>query len=362
MANISNNANAVDNANSAQMSQALVVQTYANSVLAQPQVDFSRTVNLEQYQKQINSGITTAQSHGNYYLNTLQPSMIQNMANIENYYALNNALPAVLPQGSTAAQWVTQLSAVLLVSQGYQSAAKQLVSNITTFHGQLTTDAQAFSTSVTDLNSAVGGDNGVLSSISSQLDHIQGEIDGAIAGIVVSSLTVAGGIFVICVGAIADFVTAGTSTGAVVGGVGMVAAGVGGDVGASVALANLNNQKATLLQEQAALTNEVKLATAISGGYSSLTNQVNAAITAASAMENAWNNLVSDLGSIISDLNSGLLAPDTLRSLFVTAANTSIQTVLTDVATIKTQMAGVQTNVAPSGQTVSDVINAAIQQ
>lgn len=360
--NTTQNADTINSANKSQISQALVVQTYANSVLAQPQVDLSNASGLTQYQTQINAGITTAQAHANYYLNTLEPAMIQNMANIENYYQLHIALPETLPANSTAQEWVAGLSAIMQASQAYQSAASGLVRDITSFHAELAADAQAFATTVTELNAAVGGDNGALASIQSQLDSIQGQIDGAIAGIVASSLTIAGGTFLICVGAIGDFVTAGTSSSAVIGGVGIVATGAAGEVGASVALADLNNQKAHLLAEEASLKSEVKLAKAISAGYSSLSGQVTAAISAASNMENAWNSAISDLGSLISDLNNGIQAPDNVRSLWVRAADGSIQTVLADVATIKTQMAGVQTSIATDNQTVADVINMAIQK
>jgi hypothetical protein len=334
----------------------LAVQTYANSVLSQPQVDFSTDPQLSSYQTQINNGLTTAQGHANYYLNTLQPSLIQNLANIQNYYILNQVLPTTLPVGSTNAQWVAELTAVQTQSSTYKTAAQSIVSNIQAFHSEISTDAQSFNTTVTELNTVVGGDNGVLSSINGELSSLQKQIDGAIAGIVISALTIVGGVFVICVGAVADFVTAGTSTGAVIGGVGIVAAGVAGEAGSITALVSLNNQKASLLREETQLTDEVKLATAVGNGYTSLVNQVNNALTAASSMANAWESLVSDIGSLISDLNSGITSADAVRQLFLAAANGEIQNVLTDLQTIKTQMAGVTVNQATSGQTVSDVI------
>ncbi|MGF6851593.1 HBL/NHE enterotoxin family protein [Paraburkholderia sp. CI3] len=356
MPDISGNATAIGDANTQQMGAALTVQTYANSVLEQPQVDFSGIDGLSQYQTQINDGLTTAKGHAIYYLDTLQPSLIENMANIDNYYQLNKALPATLPAGSTVAEWAAALTAVQQESVKYQGAANQIVTNLQTLGANLTTDSADFTTTVTNMNSAVGGADGILATIKGELSKFQAEIDGAIAGIVLSGLAVVGGVFVICVGAIAEFVTAGASTSAVIGGVGIVLVGVLGEAGSAAGLVAANKAKASLLTEQADLKEEVKLATAISGGYTSLSTQVNGAITAASAMANAWESITSDLGDIIADLNNGISNADEIRTLYINAANGEIGTLLADIQTVKGQMAGVTVQSAAAQQTVSDLI------
>jgi len=355
-------AQGINAANKMQSSQALIIQTYANSIKEQPPVDFFGEPHLATYQTQINDGLTTAKAHADNYLNIIQPSIIQNIANIGNYYALNNAVATTLPAGSTEAQWISALTTLQIQSNGYKIAANAVVVALRNLHTNLTTDAAAFQTTVTNLNTAVNGDNGILASDNKELDSIQGKIDGAIAGIVTSGLAVIGGVFLICVGAIADFVTAGTTTPAVVGGIGIVVAGVGGEIGSAIALASLNDQKGKLLTEEASLTAEVKLATSISSGYQSLLGQVKGAVDAATQMENAWGFLSSDLGNMIGDLQNGIQNAGETRTLFLTAANTEVQTVLTDINTIKGQMAGVTSITAKPGQTVGEALVAAVQQ
>ncbi|NHQ90803.1 HBL/NHE enterotoxin family protein [Janthinobacterium lividum] len=359
MSNQNQAAQGISTANKAQCSQALLIQTYANSINEQPSVDFSGDANLLKYQSQINDGLGQAQTHATAYLNVIQPSIIANIANIGNYYALNNAVLTALPTGSTEAQWIATLTALQQQSQQYQTAANGVVSALQTLHDNLTTDSASFATTVSDLNAAVNGDNGVLSSINSQLGTIQGQIDGAIAGTVLSGLAIVGGTFMVVVGGVADFVTAGTSTPLVVAGVAVVAAGIGGEVASAITLKNLNDEKATLLGQEASLTAEVKLATGISSGYASLSNQVQAAVQSATQMENAWEFLSSDLGSLIGDLQQGIQNTDTIRTLFLTAANTEMQAVTTDITTIKGQMTGVTSIVAPKGQTVGEAAVAA---
>ena len=202
----------------------------------------------------------------------------------------------------------------------------------------------------------------MLASISSQLSTIQSNIDGAIAGTVLSGLAIVGGIFMTAVGGVAEFVTAGTSTPLVVAGIAVVAAGVGGEVASALALKNLNGQKASLLQQQSTLTAEVNLATGISTGIGSLQTQANTSVTAASQMENAWSFLSDDLSNLSSDLQKGITNTGMLRTLFLTAANAEIQQVLNDTATIKTQMSGVQTLVAPANTNIGDYIVSVAQQ
>jgi non-hemolytic enterotoxin B/C len=352
----------ISKSNIDQTSQALIIQTYANSVNEQPPVDFSGDPTLAAYQTQINAGLTKAQGHATNYLNVIQPNIIQNITNIASYYALYNAVAATLPVGSTEQQWIQSLTVLQQQAGTYKSTANQVTTSLQTLSGELSTDAGSFATTVTELNTAVNGDNGVLASDKSELDSIQGKIDGAIAGIVLSGLAIVGGAFMIAVGGIADFVTAGTTTPLVVGGIGIVASGIGGEVASAITLKNLNDEKAKLLRDEANLTAEVKLATGISSGYQSLNNQVSSAVTAATQMANAWEFLMDDLGSMITDLHNGIQSAGQIRTLWLTAANTEVQTVITQIATIQSQMAGVKSIVAKQGQTIGQALVAAAEQ
>lgn len=355
-------AQGINSGNKGQSAQALIIQSYANSIKEQPTVDFSGEPNLEKFQAEINTGLQTAQSHADNYLNNIQPNIIENISNIGNYYALHNAVLATLPEGSTEQEWITNLQVLQEQSSQYQKAANGVVTELGQLHTDLTNDTASFAGTVSDLNAAVNGDHGILDSINSQLSDIQGKIDGAIAGTALSGLAIVGGAFVIAVGAVADFVTAGTSTPVVVGGVAIVAAGIGGEVASAITLKNLNDEKASLLSEKSTLTAEVNLAVGISSGYNSLLTQVKGAVEAATQMQNAWQFLSSDLGNLVADLQKGIQSADQVRTLFLTAANTEIQTVITDINTIKGQMAGVTNIVAAPGQTVGDAIVEAAQK
>jgi hypothetical protein len=351
----------IADANKDQVGGALLIQTYANSVLQQPNVDFGGEKHLVQYEKSINAGLATGRQHATNYLNVVQPSIIKNLTSISGYYDLFTAIPTVLPPGSTEEQWVQTLTALKTQSDQNHAAATSVVTQLNTLRDDLSQDAQFFKQTTSDLNAAVDGDNGVLSGLDDEISSIQSSIDGAIAGIVVSGLAIVGGAFLTAVGGITDFVTAGASTPLVVAGVAVVAAGIGGEVASAITLKNLNDQKANLINEKAQLKAEVKLAQGISSGFGSLSDQLSGAITAAQSMANAWNLLGNDINTITNDLQNGIQNADTLRQLWLTAANTTVAKVQTDISIIKQQLAGVHTFVSPPGQTVGDTIVQAAQ-
>lgn len=351
---------AIGSANKQQSAQALVVQTFSNSVLEQPDVDLSGFAALQTYQTEINTGLNGARDHAHHYLNDIQPALIGNISNIGSYYQLHQAIPTAVPQGSSKSDWLDVLHALKDQATDYQTSAADVLAKLTTLHGTLSDDAKQFSHFVTEMNGAVGGDNGVLADLSNQIDAVRSKIDWAIAGAALSGVAIAGGALLTCVGGVAEFVTVGTSTPLVLAGVAIMSVGFVGAAGSAAGLITLYDAKANLLRREADLKEEVKLALGLQAGYNSLFGQVSSAVTASSNMSNAWSSLSSDLHNLIADIDKGA-NPDQsagVSRLFLGAANKEVQTVLGDVDTIKQQLAGVQRIVAQPGQLITDVIRA----
>lgn len=332
-----------------QTSQGIVLQGYCNSVLLQPKVDFTGFTNLLAFQNDINSGLLTAQGHASNYLNVIQPEIITNLSNINNYYQLMKAIPVACPAGSSVDAWLNALTAIKTQADTYQTASLGIVTDLSTLNTNLGTDTGAFSSTVSKLNAAVNGDNGVLHDISDEISSVDQKIAACIAGTALSALAIVGGGLMIAVGGIAGFVTAGASTPLVLGGVAVLALGVGGEVASAVMLNGFYNQKAGLLQQKSKLTSEVNLAMGVSSAYDQLANQAKSAMDASTQMKNAWSSMASDLGNMSTDLQNGITNPDVLRTLFLTAAQNLVPTIMTDISTIKAQMAGV--TVSQSGST-----------
>lgn len=341
-------------------SQALVIQGYALSALQQPLVDFSGFNNLKDNEDSVNNSLKAAKDHANNYLNTLQPSLIKKITDIQEYFNVQNALGQALQPDMDNKTVIMLLDAVQSQAVGYQSDAKALVLDLQKFRTTLSSDASNFNRVVADLNTAVNGDHGALADLSHQLDELDSKIGGAIAGIAISGLAIAGGAFLVAVGGIADFVTAGASTPLVLAGVGIVATGVGGAVGGSIALANLMDAKGNLLRQKSQLTDEVNLATGMKSGFSSLATHAEGAMQSTQEMANAWGFLSNHLGALIKDIEKGKTSAGALRTLFLTAAQGDVKNIQTDITTISGQLAGARKVVDPS-KNIGEIIRSNVR-
>lgn len=346
------NNTSANEANQKQSAQGLTVLNYCNSVLQQPNVDFGTLTKLKPNETQINGYLGSARDNAVSYIKIIQPQIITNITNISSYYNLYQAVATVMPPSATEKEWLDTLNGMKDQTIEYQKQAKDVVAALTKFHTAVGMDAGNFSAATTSLNAVVGGDKGVLADLDNQLDSIQSKIDGAIAGIVISGIAIVGGAFVAAVGGVAGFVTAGTSTPLVAAGIGIMAAGIGGEVASAIILSNLNNSKGELLTQKVNLQNEVKVTAGISGAIGGLQTKASSAVQAASDMENAWSFLSADLGHLAEDLEKGIINTGMLRQIFLTQAQGDVQTVLQDTSVIKSQMTGVINLVAPANTNI----------
>jgi hypothetical protein len=346
---------AMDQGSKAQSSQALILQAYALSVLQQPLLNLN-TKSLEPLQNDMNASLKAAMAHANNYKNVILPSMLTSLTSMNQYFNLQNALATALTPSTDQKTTVAALNAVLDQANGYKSDAVSLQQQLAGLSSDISGDASKFNGFVTQLNAALNGDNGVLTDLQNQLGSIDGKIDGAITGTVLSGLAILGGAFLIAVGAIADFVTAGTSTPLIIAGIGIVATGVGGEVASAVTLSNLINMKADMLRQQAQLQAEVQLAAGLQSGYTSLSNAAVSAATAAQQMSNAWGLLGGHLSNLITDVEKGKQNAGTLQTLFLTAAKGAVADVQTDITTIDRQLTGAQQVATPSNATIAQQV------
>ena len=347
----------VYNATATQISQGLILQHYCNSVIAQPIVDFSADKNLLQLQTDVNNALSTASAHANNYLNTISPKIISCLSNLDNYFVITLAVPVTCPVGSTVTEWLASLNEMKILAESYKQNASNLATSLLKISADFKYDSTIFDSLATQVNNQINGDDGELNKIKGELSSINTEIAGESVGIAFGALDIVGAVFVIAVGACATFVTVGTSSELVIGGVVALGAGIGVETGTSIALHALINQKNEILVEQALLNSELALITGFNTSLDDLSSQANNAYIAAQAMESAWEGLSSDLESYINDLSNGITSPDSFRVSFLNVANTEIANIRIDITTIKSQMAGVTVANAPRGTTLNNFIN-----
>jgi non-hemolytic enterotoxin B/C len=340
----------VGSASRGHASQALIVQAHALSVLQQPLIDVAGFDTLKPIGTNINDRLTISKNHSNHYLDVLLPKMITTVTDIDAYVNVQNALAGALNPQAPKSEAVTLLRAAQEATQDYKRRANELVLDLGEFRGMLSEDASAFSKHASELQVAINGDAGVLKDIDNQLADIDGKIAGAITGVVLSGLAMVGGAFMIAVGSIASFVTAGTSTPLVVAGVAVLTAGIGGEVASAITLATLLDLKAEQFRKQAHLKEEVKLATGLSTGMRTLFESASASATATQEMANAWTLMENHLGNLASNIERGVTGSDAVRGLFQRAAQGDAKNVQNDVQIIYGQLAGIDKIIKPTAQ------------
>lgn len=333
----------------AHASQAVIVQSYALSALQQSTIDFGGIEKLKAIQSDLNTGIGKSQDHAKFYLDKLLPDMIHQSTNLDAFLNLQTALPMALDPKAPASEAIAMMKAVQEQAQDHRTSSKTLVTNLQKLRTDISGDATVFKSNVLKMNGILEGDNGVLAVLDEQVDKIDSKINWAIAGIAGSGLAVAGGVLLVCVGSVGSFITAGTSSVAVVAGASLILGGVAGGAALTYALIKYQETKAELVNKQKSLKNEVK---AVSGVCSQIKTLASGASNAASAtqdMANAWTILEQDMGSLITNLEKGQTTVDGLRKLYQQAAKGTVATLKLDNATIQKQLTGVDKKYAPEG-------------
>lgn len=337
------------------LSQGLIVQQYCNSVLYQPSIDFSGVKSLNDIQTKANNYLMGAKEHAQSYLN-YQIEIIRCLTNLKNYSALCASVPLVLPAGANEKDWIATLEALKVQTETYQKESHDVSTKLIGFSNSFSTDYGAFFEVLKDANNILYVDKGVLASLNEQIKSIDSKIDGCIAGSVLSAFTILGGALMIAIGGIADFVSAGTCTPLILGGLAVLALGTSGEIVSGVELAQFYKTKANLLQTQKHLQSESILLNGFCTTYEQLTNQAKKAADAVGQMANAWGFVSNNLGSMASDLKNGISTTGIIRDLFLKAAEGLIPGINNEINIIESQMAGVH-EVKLEGISLVDYLN-----
>lgn len=336
-----------------QTSQGATIQAYSNSVNMQAPVSLGQFAKLKDTETKVNNGLDQAKLRANDYLNNIQPTIINNVTNINNYFVLQSTLATTMPKDASKKDWLDGLAAILDQANQYKEVSSNTSKIITKLHDGLIIDSTNFAFVVSEFNSAVSGDQGVLTSLDKDINLLNSQISGYITGITLGSLAIIGGAFITAVGAVADFVTAGASTPLVLLGVGIMLAGGGTVAGMSYALNTALAARQDMYTKQSSLKNEVKVVAAISNGFSTLKDSANSSVMASTQMKNAWDILTSDLSSLSNDLSKGIKDTGFIQKLFLEASKTTVKEVLVDTKNIKQQMSGVTVKNVPDGKTIA---------
>ena len=330
--------NLPDQVNSA-ASASSVIQVYAQTLLTQPLITgVTELPNLSAHQQ-------TAQGHAQNWLNTLLPQYWQVLDdvngfcnNFQSYYTPLYNLAQLIVNGDTSQvptfnQGLSELATIVTTNE---TTATTLYQALELFSTQVSTDAANFESDYQTASVSIIGDNGELSQLNSELQAANSAIGNDTAMIAGGAVAAVVGGLMICVGALAEFETAGLSTGLIVAGAVVVSGGIATAIYGGVELSKDNDLYGSLTSQIATLNADMNALTTVQGQIQGLQAACAAAATAVQAVAQAWNVVGANFNTLEQQLVNNVSAASPFLLPQLQAAQSDWQDLQTHVQELET--------------------------
>ncbi len=334
------------------ISQSLIVHSYCQKLLMQPPINFGDASQFKYSEDKINAGLKKAQDNARFYMDKLRPKMIEVLANVRFFAVQMRALGEAVRKADSMAKILNCIKYPLASAQKYEQEAKDVAEGLNKFEKQVADDTAFYQGIVDELNALINGEEELLHRYQTQLKKIEEEI-------IPSSILVAGGVlgilsgaFLIAVGTISSFVTAGTSMKIAAVGGAIVLGGIAATAGGSISLANLLDQKSALVNSINTVKQQAKVAREYVTAFGDLRQGATDSVQAAQQMINGWNQLAADLKSLYDLLSETSSADDIslAQEIFAPSIDEQMNSIMGKTDIISAQMAGVTTESISAAQ------------
>ncbi|MGN7612316.1 HBL/NHE enterotoxin family protein [Magnetococcales bacterium HHB-1] len=341
-----------ENSVKGQGAQAVVVQNYCLAVRSMPDVNFAGHEKLVAIGSEMNQNMRRMRGNADRYLDVLLPRSVATIQEIGDYFELKQAVIESVTSGELdKTELLNTLYASKETVQEYKKNASNLATDFAGLRTNIANDSKDMKGSRNKLITITQGDKGIIKSLDGQIDQLSTNIGYAIGGAALSAVAVIGGGFLVAVGTVSSFVTAGTSAPIAITGGALVVAGVGGAVASGIALSNMIKKKNELVSQRAQIKEEVKIATLQIDSINQMINKADNAVNATQQMVNAWAFLQHDLEDYIKDVERGQWLP----TVYFRKVATDVNKIITDVDTIKKQLTGV-TVISEPNRNLSEIV------
>ena len=327
------------------MSQALIIESYCQKVILQPPINFDGNDKLQDSQDKINVALSKSQENARFYLDQLQPQIIKVLVNVKTFAIVEKNVAAAIRRADSMDKIITSIQTALNSSQKYEEEAKNVVINLTAFQKQVAQDATVYKGILDELNLLIDGEQGILQDYNEKLKTIENSITEMSLLIAGGAIGILAGSFLIAVGAISSFVTAGTSLKIAAGGVALLVAGVGATAGGAVSLAALLDEKSNLVRSINTVKQQTKVAREYVTTFGDLSTGATNSVQAGQQMINGWNLLAAELKSLYDLLKETSSADDIFlaQEIFAPSIDEQMNSIVAKTNIINQQMTGVST-------------------
>lgn len=256
--------------------QAVLLKTYALTLLKQPTITIAAMPDLGSYQDK-------AKQHARYWLDTVQPSFIDAnqqsidfQQKIQNYYNKLMELAKQMDTNPTAKQdFITGITKLQESLNNHQNQIKTMSSNLQQFEKKFDADAQNFIEASKNAQKSLADKNGEIAQLTQQIETLNSDITAQIGTIVGGTIGLIAGIGAITLGTIVLFTTAGTTTPIIVPILAGIVAGTGAVIGGSVTVGFAAKKLEDKRKELQNVTQKLTSAKADAAALTLLTGQLN---------------------------------------------------------------------------------------
>jgi non-hemolytic enterotoxin B/C len=322
-------------------SQALIVQSYCQKLIMQTPINFGGVTKLKDSEDKINQGLKKAQDNARFYLDKLQPKIIQVLVNVKAFAVREKAVAEAIRKADSMAKILNFIKSPLVLAQTYEQKAREVVEDLTKFQKQVAEDAALYQGVVDELNTLIDGEKGLLKEYEDKLKTIENSITEMSLLIAGGALAILSGAFLIAVGTISSFVTAGTSMKIAAVGGAIVLGGIAATAGGSISLANLLDQKSALVNSINTVKQQAKVAREYVTTFGELRQGAADSLQVAQNMCHGWYAIESELKNLYDQL-SGTYNISTVQDIVAPSIDRQMNGLISDVTIIIAQMGGVE--------------------
>lgn len=304
----------VESGMSDSMSAAVQLQTYTNTVLQTPDIILPAVVDTDSKSTVVEDlpvHQALARTNATYYLTTLNPMIVNTVADIIGFgnlwnaeYSLLYSLAENISVGNNAQTFTDGMNNLINKTTQAENSTVPVINALNAFLPLIQTDERNLTGDATNVGSALGGEQGEIANLQKEITAYNSAMSKDMAIIAAGATAdVIGGLMIV-VGVLAEIETAGVSTALVLGGLAVVA---GGTTAMGVAGSDYTNTKnaynaavAELAQDQQVLASTQQAAATIT----SLTTAISQGIAAVESLQKGWNSLNADFGQVVSALET----------------------------------------------------------
>ncbi len=304
----------VKGAMSATQTASILLQNYTQTVLGTPDINLPAAVGVDS-----KSNVVTdlpkhqalARTNANYYLDHVNVTLVQGIADVVGFSNLWNAeyarlleLAKAIDTGNNKTIFKQGIANLINQTKSKAKNTNTALSALNDFLPKIETDNRNFTTDSQNVAVALGGEHGAIEQLEKQIKADNDAINKDIAIIAGGATADVVGGLMIAVGVLAEIETAGASTALVVGGIAVVAAGTTAMVIAGKSLSKTKDDLANA-SRQLAIDKLCYTSTKMSSHtIANLQNAVSQGVRAVIGLQKGWQSLQSDFNEVVSQLDS----------------------------------------------------------